>query len=133
MVVHLMENNNMIRCFNLSGADVSSIYLGTYHQLIVVTCCPQSKVSSEIKMGSLGGDYSNDHHNHNSNGHSNGDDGHGYPRAPLKQSGLLNEKFASDDLTPVIGREFLKVNIVDDLLNAPDANALLRDLAITSK
>jgi hypothetical protein len=74
-------------------------------------------------MGSLGENYSNSH--------SNGDD-HGYPRKPLKQSGLLNEKFESDDLTPVIGREFPKVNIVDDLLNSPDADTLLRDLAITS-
>jgi hypothetical protein len=74
-------------------------------------------------MGSLGENYSSSH--------SNGDD-HGYPRKPLKQSGLLNEKFESDDLTPVIGREFPKVNIVDDLLNSPDADTLLRDLAITS-
>ena len=74
-------------------------------------------------MGSIG-------ENH-PNSHINGDD-HGYPRPPLKQSGLLNEKFESDDLTPVIGREFPKVNIVDDLLNSPDGNTLLRDLAITS-
>ncbi|OCT44147.1 alpha-ketoglutarate-dependent sulfonate dioxygenase [Cladophialophora carrionii] len=73
-------------------------------------------------MGSLGETYSN--------GHSTADD-HGYPRKPLRQSGLLNEKFESDDLTPVIGREFPKVNIVDDLLNSPDADTLLRDLAIT--
>jgi hypothetical protein len=75
-------------------------------------------------MGSLGETYSN--------GHDHGDD-HGYPRKPLRQSGLLNEKFESDDLTPVIGREFPKVNIVDDLLNSPEADTLLRDLAITSK
>ncbi|KAF2702763.1 taurine catabolism dioxygenase [Pleomassaria siparia CBS 279.74] len=52
-----------------------------------------------------------------------------YP-APLKKSGAL-DKFEFEDSTPVIGREFLSVNIVDDLLNAKDADALLRDLAIT--
>ncbi len=57
---------------------------------------------------------------------------HGYPTKPLKQSGIL-DKFESEDVTPVIGREFPEVNIVDDLLNAPDADGLLRDLAITSK
>ena len=80
------------------------------------------------KMGSIGEGYTNSQ----TTGHVTGND-HGYPRAPLKQSGLLNERFESDDLTPVIGREFPKVNIVDDLLNAPDADTLLRDLAITSK
>lgn len=59
------------------------------------------------------------------NGHS------AYPQ-PLKQSGSL-DKFDSEEVTPVIGREFPSTNIVDDLLNAPDADTLLRDLAITSK
>lgn len=58
------------------------------------------------------------------------DDGH-YP-TPLKKSGAL-DKFDSEDVTPVIGREFINVNIVDDLLNAYESDALLRDLAITSK
>ncbi|KAI5207810.1 taurine dioxygenase family protein [Aureobasidium subglaciale] len=49
---------------------------------------------------------------------------------PLKQSGAL-EKFAYEETTPVIGREFSDVNIVDDLLNAPNADELIRDLAIT--
>jgi hypothetical protein len=53
-----------------------------------------------------------------------------YP-APLKLSGAL-DKFSFEDTTPVIGREFLNVNIVDDLLNAPNADDLVRDLAITS-
>ena len=69
--------------------------------------------------------------NGQSDGHANGDED-GYPRKPLKQSGLLNEKCAFDDLTPVIGREFLNVNVVNDLLNSPEADALLKDLAITS-
>lgn len=51
--------------------------------------------------------------------------------APLELSGALND-FTYDELTPVIGREFNDINIVDDLLNSPDADARLRDLAITS-
>lgn len=51
--------------------------------------------------------------------------------APLELSGSL-DAFEQDDLTPVIGREFINVNIVDDLLNSPDADARLRDVAITS-
>lgn len=51
--------------------------------------------------------------------------------APLELSGAL-DSFEHDDLTPVIGREFINVNIVDDLLNAPDADDKLRDLAIIS-
>ncbi|CAD0112547.1 unnamed protein product [Aureobasidium uvarum] len=51
-------------------------------------------------------------------------------RKPLKQSGVL-EQFKYEDTTPTIGREFLNVNIVDDLLNAPNADELVRDLAIT--
>lgn len=50
---------------------------------------------------------------------------------PLKASGVLEgqEHF---DVTPVIGREFPKANLVD-WLNAPNSDELLRDLAITSK
>ena len=54
-----------------------------------------------------------------------------YPQ-PLKLSGAL-EKFAHEDTTPTIGREFPGINIVDDLLNAENADELIRDLAITSK
>lgn len=57
-------------------------------------------------------------------------DGH-YPQS-LKQSGSL-DKFESEDVTPVIGREFPSANIVDDFLNSADSDTLLRDLAITSK
>ncbi|KAG9599676.1 taurine dioxygenase family protein, partial [Aureobasidium melanogenum] len=49
---------------------------------------------------------------------------------PLKQSGAL-EQFTYEDTTPVIGREFFNVNIVDDLLDAPNADQLIQDLAIT--
>ena len=51
---------------------------------------------------------------------------------PLQQSGAL-EQFAYEDNTPVIGREFPRLNVVNDLLNSPNADALIRDLAITSK
>jgi hypothetical protein len=61
--------------------------------------------------------------------------GHGNVKAayqePLQLSGAL-DKFLHEDTTPVIGREYFSINIVDDLLNARDADELLRDLAITS-
>lgn len=53
-----------------------------------------------------------------------------YP-APLKPSGAL-DKFTFEETTPIIGREYPTVNIVDDLLNAPNSDELVRDLAITS-
>lgn len=53
-----------------------------------------------------------------------------YPE-PLKLSGAL-EQFSYEDTTPVIGREYHNVNIVDDLMNSSSADELLRDLAITS-
>lgn len=55
-----------------------------------------------------------------------------YP-TPLTKSGALDGKFKFEETTPVIGREYSDVNIVDDLLNAPNADELIRDLAITSK
>ena len=53
-----------------------------------------------------------------------------YP-SPLCFNGAL-DKFDSEDTTPAIGREFINVNIVDDLLNAPNSDELIQDLAITS-
>ena len=53
-------------------------------------------------------------------------------REPLKLSGAL-DRFTWEDATPVIGREFPNLNVVDDLLNASNADELLRELAITSK
>lgn len=53
-----------------------------------------------------------------------------YP-APLKLSGAL-DSFKHEETTPVIGREFIGVNIVDDLLDSENADERLRDLAITS-
>ncbi len=51
---------------------------------------------------------------------------------PLELSGAL-DKFSYEDTTPEIGREFINVNIVDDLVNAQNADEVLRDLAITSR
>ena len=49
---------------------------------------------------------------------------------PLKLSGALDhlEQF---DVTPVIGREYANVDLVE-LLRAPNSDELIRDLAITS-
>ena len=52
---------------------------------------------------------------------------------PLKKSGALDTAFAFEDITPVFGREYPKAQIVEDILNAPNADDLLRDVAITSK
>lgn len=50
---------------------------------------------------------------------------------PYKISGALNE-YESFEVTPVIGREFPKANLVE-WLDAPNSDDLIRDLAITSK
>jgi hypothetical protein len=54
-----------------------------------------------------------------------------HPR--LYSSGSLDE-FKSTLVTPVIGQEFPKssINIVDDILNAPNSEQRIRDLAILS-
>lgn len=49
---------------------------------------------------------------------------------PLKLSGAIKE-YDQFDPTPIMGREFPKANLVD-WLNAPNADDLIRDLAITS-
>lgn len=51
---------------------------------------------------------------------------------PLSLSGAL-DRFESEELTPVIGREYPSVNLVDDILNASNSDELVRDLAITSE
>jgi len=48
----------------------------------------------------------------------------------VKSTGVL-DRFESFDLTPVIGREFPNANLVE-WLQAPNADALLRELALTS-
>lgn len=52
-------------------------------------------------------------------------------REPLSLSGALN-RFEHVESTPVIGREYADVNLVNDILNAKDSDELIRDLAITS-
>jgi hypothetical protein len=55
----------------------------------------------------------------------------GYPREPLKLKGAL-DAYKSFEVTPVIGREFVDVNL-KEWLRAPNSDDLIRDLAITSK
>jgi hypothetical protein len=54
----------------------------------------------------------------------------GFVIEPLKPTGILNQ-FKSFDVTPVIGKEFPDAHLVD-WLRAPNADELLRELAITS-
>ena len=49
---------------------------------------------------------------------------------PLQLSDALDQ-FESFDVTPIIGTEYPTVNVVD-LLNAPNSDELIRDLAIKS-
>jgi hypothetical protein len=64
------------------------------------------------------------------------------PEVPLRAKGATKigleltgslDGFPHFDVTPAIGREFAATNIVDDILNQPNADELLRDLAITSE
>lgn len=52
-------------------------------------------------------------------------------RKPVQATGVL-EGFDHEDLTPAIGRAFHNVNIIDDLMNAEDADARLRELSLIS-
>lgn len=52
-----------------------------------------------------------------------------YPRS-LRLNGSL-DRFEYEEATPVIGREYFNVNIVDDIITAKNSEDLLRDLAIT--
>jgi hypothetical protein len=54
-----------------------------------------------------------------------------YPREPLQLNGSL-DRYQSFDITPVIGREFVDVNL-KEWLRAPNSEDLIRDLAITSE
>jgi hypothetical protein len=53
-----------------------------------------------------------------------------YPHEPLKLAGALDQ-YKSFDVTPIIGREFVDVNL-KEWLEAPNSDELIRDLAITS-
>ena len=55
---------------------------------------------------------------------------HASPSPPLQLKGVLNE-FKSFDVTPVIGKEFPEAKLAE-WLRAPNADELIRDLAITS-
>jgi hypothetical protein len=55
-----------------------------------------------------------------------------YPRLPLELSGALGS-FHFEESTPTIGRESFDVDIVKDILEAENEDALVRDLAITSE
>lgn len=52
-------------------------------------------------------------------------------RQPLRYSGTLDQ-FKSEEITPVIGTEYPETNLVE-LLKSPNADELLRDLAVKSK
>jgi hypothetical protein len=54
-----------------------------------------------------------------------------YPREPLQLKGAL-DSYQSFDVTPVIGREFVDVNL-KEWLRAPNSDDLIRDLSITSE
>ena len=51
-------------------------------------------------------------------------------REPLKLSGALDQ-FKAFNVTPVIGREFIDVDLAE-WLRAPNSDELIRDLGITS-
>lgn len=51
-------------------------------------------------------------------------------REPLQLSGVLDQ-FKAFDVTPVIGREFIDVDLAE-WLQAPNSDELIRDLGITS-
>jgi hypothetical protein len=50
---------------------------------------------------------------------------------PLSPSGAL-DRFKHEETTPVIGREYIDVNLVNDIINTENSDDLIRDLAITS-
>lgn len=50
---------------------------------------------------------------------------------PLRVTGALKD-LESYELTPTIGREYVKADLVD-LLKAPNSDELIRDLAVTSE
>lgn len=52
--------------------------------------------------------------------------------SPLKKVGALDDKFKFEETTPVVGREYPDLDLVNDVLNASNADELIRDLAITS-
>jgi hypothetical protein len=57
--------------------------------------------------------------------------GKGLIREPLKYSGSLDQ-FPHEDLTPSTGTEFTTATQLSQLLKTPNADQLIRDLAILS-
>ena len=55
------------------------------------------------------------------------------PIRSSNQSRPTLDGFAFEETTPSIGREYPHVNLVDDVLNAPNADELVHDLAVTSR
>jgi hypothetical protein len=53
-------------------------------------------------------------------------------REPVQATGVL-DSLSWEDLTPAIGRAFENVNIIDDIVNAENADERLRELALMSK
>lgn len=53
-----------------------------------------------------------------------------HTQGPIKPTGILDQ-YEHFDLTPVIGREFPDANLVD-WINSPNADELLKELAVTS-
>ena len=51
---------------------------------------------------------------------------------PLKSTGSI-DSFKQIILTPIIGTEYPETNIVDEILNASNAEQRIRDLAIKSR
>jgi hypothetical protein len=68
----------------------------------------------------------------NQNGHKsvNGHQSASPVTLPLASNGSL-DSYNKVDLTPVIGREFPTANLVD-IMNAPNSDELLTELALTS-
>lgn len=54
-----------------------------------------------------------------------------YPRPPLQLSGTL-DKYPHHESTPVIGREYPTIQL-KELLDAPNSDELLRELAIVGE
>jgi hypothetical protein len=52
-------------------------------------------------------------------------------RKPLEYSGLL-DSYRSSDLTPVIGREYYGLQVVD-VLAAKNSSAMIKDIAVTGQ
>jgi hypothetical protein len=114
--------------------DRSSIVLNRAFNHISAIMAPVSLVTDEQLEASLSA-HSLKEHNGTANGRTNGThtrtEASYHTDGPVKPTGAL-EHLESFDITPVIGREFPTANLVD-ILQASNAEELLRELAYTSK